>query len=652
MLTEMSSAQAEMASVEVHVENVGGITEAEVAFPPGVTVLVGQNATNRTSLLQGITAALGSESASLKGDSDEGYAELTIGGETYFQRAERRNGSVHWEGDPYLDDPVAADLFAFFLESNEARRAVSQGRDLREIILRPIDTAAIEHEITRLQNRRQALDDRLAELDELEEKRESLEVERERLESEIEDIQTTLEEKRSELSETGDSWQSDDPVEGELESRMEDLRQARSELDDVQFSIDTELESIQALESDLESVSAELAEVRDADVDGSALEAKIREKRETKRNLDSRLNELQRLVQFNREMLADESTLLGAALGDVHDRTAEDVTQELVDGETTICWTCGTRVATDRVASTVDALRDYREDLLDEQRAIERELDDLESRQDELADIQRRREDLESRRDAIEREIADREETVEELRHRKTDLEDRVETLEADVEELEAETDDQVLEGHEAVNDLEYELGRAENELDRIESNLTNIEDQLETRAELRKERKSVKTELQEARERVDSIERRAVEQFNEHMENILDILAYENISRIWLERRVESDGAGRRTDDRAFDLHIVREGEDGAVYEDSIDHLSESERRLTGLVFGLAGYLSHDLYEDLPFVILDSLEAIDAQRIAALLDYVRDYAGYLVVALLPEDAEYVEDYERIETIA
>ena len=42
------------------------------------------------------------------------------------------------------DDPELADLFAFLLESNEARQAVARGDDLRETIMRPIDTDEIE----------------------------------------------------------------------------------------------------------------------------------------------------------------------------------------------------------------------------------------------------------------------------------------------------------------------------------------------------------------------------------------------------------------------------------------------------------------------------------------------------------------------------
>ncbi len=57
-------------------------------------------------------------------------------------------------------------------------------------------------------------------------------------------------------------------------------------------------------------------------------------------------------------------------------------------------------------------------------------------------------------------------------------------------------------------------------------------------------------------------------------------------------------------------------------------------------------------MYEKVPFILLDSLEAIDSTRIATLVDYFSEYAGYLVAALLPEDAAALEDkYERVTEI-
>jgi hypothetical protein len=109
----------------------------------------------------------------------------------------------------------------------------------------------------------------------------------------------------------------------------------------------------------------------------------------------------------------------------------------------------------------------------------------------------------------------------------------------------------------------------------------------------------------------------------------------------------------GRRKVERTrFDLHIVRTTDSGTGYEDTIDHLSESEREVTGLIFALAGYLVHDLHEEVPFMLLDSLEAIDSARIAALVDYFSEYVEYLVVALLKEDAQALDStYNRVREI-
>lgn len=96
----------------------------------------------------------------------------------------------------------------------------------------------------------------------------------------------------------------------------------------------------------------------------------------------------------------------------------------------------------------------------------------------------------------------------------------------------------------------------------------------------------------------------------------------------------------------------MVRSTAWGTTYEDTIDHISESEREVTGLVFALAGYLVNEAYERIPFMLLDSLKALDSERFATLVDYFTDYSDYLVVALLPEDATGLdEDYQRISDI-
>jgi hypothetical protein len=78
-----------------------------------------------------------------------------------------------------------------------------------------------------------------------------------------------------------------------------------------------------------------------------------------------------------------------------------------------------------------------------------------------------------------------------------------------------------------------------------------------------------------------------------------------------------------------------------GAAYEDTVAHFSESEREVTGLVFALAGYLVHAVYETV--MLLDSLAAVDANRITVLVEYVTKHIDYLVVAFLSVDVAVLD---------
>ena len=154
-------------------------------------------------------------------------------------------------------------------------------------------------------------------------------------------------------------------------------------------------------------------------------------------------------------------------------------------------------------------------------------------------------------------------------------------------------------------------------------------------------------------RTKIERIEQHAIEEFNEHMEAMLEVLEYDNLARIWLERTETEVREGRRKRTKGvFDLHIVRQTDSGTTYEDRVENLSESEREVTGLIFALAGYLAHEVHETVPFMLLDSIEAIDSDRIVTLVEYLEEYTEYLVVALLPEDAAALnEEHQRVDEI-
>ncbi|WP_276258925.1 archaea-specific SMC-related protein [Haloglomus litoreum] len=637
----------------VDVQNVGGIEDTSVTFSRGITLLVGRNATNRTSFLQAVTAALGSENVAIKGDADEAEVELALGGETYTRRLRRQGTSIVTDGQPYLDDPTVADLFAFLLESNEARRAVATGADLRELIMRPVDTEEIESEIQRLVRKRESITEELDEIDSLKQEIPDLEAEQTRLEDEIEETKADLEAKEAEL-ETADA-DVEEAREGksELESRFDDLRAKRSTLDDVRYDLETERESLEALKRERSELEGEEAELPDLPMgELQEVESEIRRLRGEKEQLEREINELQSVIGFNEEMLEDgASTAFDAPTADAD--ADGDLTDQLLDDEELTCWTCGSQVEAEQVESTLAHLRDRSQSKVNEVSELEERIDELTSQKREFERAQREQDRIERRRSEIDDEVERGEANVERLQERREELMTDIEALEAEIEELEADEDNTILDLHKEANQLEYELGRLETNLEQVTAELEELETRVAEQDDLEAEREALNEEIEALRTKIERLERGAVEQFNEHMENVLGILDYANLDRIWLERVEREVREGRRKVSKGgFELHVVRTSSSGTTYQDTVGHLSESEREVTGLVFALAGYLTHEVYEAVPFILLDSLEAIDSDRIAALVEYLGEYTGYLLVALLPEDAAALpDDYERVTEI-
>jgi DNA repair exonuclease SbcCD ATPase subunit len=652
----MNESAASRPLARLHASNVGGIDETSVELQAGINVLVGRNATNRTSFLQAVMAALGSDRASLKGDAEEGAVELEYGDETYERQLRRVGGDVVFEGEGMLEDSTLADLYAFLLESNEARRAVARSDDLREIIVRPVDTADLRAEIDRLESTKRDLDRELDDLDDVEARLTNRQRRVEELEREREELQADLEDAREALDEA-------ESQAGDESGPLAELKAVRSDLEDVRFRLRTERESLESLREERADLQAALDDLPAGDADLADLEDRIESLRERRETVDAELTELQNIVRFNEDLLSESGGVHADIVDAVDDEAdAEDspsgddsnprsdggtVTDALLESDDeTVCWTCGSSVPESHIESTVERLRDLRERKRAQKAELTEELETLTEQLRDAEDAREERAELESSLRDVETELEERTERVDSLEAERDELESEVSRLEAAVEDAG---------GHEAavdrakrVNELSVELERVDADLEDARETVAELESQLEDREQLAERRADVVESLSELRDRVDRLERDAVEAFNDHMETVLDRLGYENIERIWIERTTESAGQHRHSvDDSEFDLHVVRSSDDGAAYEDTVDHLSESEREVTGLVFALAGYLVHDVHEEVPFVLLDSLEAIDSERIASLVDYVSEYAEFLVVALLPEDAEAVESVDN-----
>ena len=649
----MESTLATKSRASVHVENVGGIVETDVELRPGVNVLTGRNATNRTSFLRALMAGLGSDDVALRGDADEGLVELAIGEETYTRQL-RRAGGIVTTGEPYLEDPTAADLFAFLLESNGARRAVAAGGDLREVVMRPVDTDAIEEEIAGLEREKREIESQIGEHADLEDRLAELDARREEIDEEIEETREELAETEAEIEDADADLEETREEKKELDEKLAELQDRRSDREEVRFRIESQRETLERLEEERSRVEERIEEAAESPGDElEALSERISELRERKRDLETTVNQLQGIIQFNQEMLSGEGVVDLEAVVSGGGGSDRAVTEQLLPGtESLVCWTCGTETDREEIEETLDALREHHRGLIDRRRSVVEELEGTVDRQNELRAARERRSDLESERRRLDEEIGETEGAIERLTDRIDEIDDEIDGLEDEVEDLREEDLATIVDLHSRANELEFEIERLESERDRVDSRYSSTEERIDELSELEERRGDVRDELEAARTRIERLEDDAVDSFNDHMEEVLSVLEYENVDRIWLERKRAEGRSRGRAGGGSFDLHVVRTTDDGTAYEDTVAHLSESEREVTGLVFALAGYLVHEVYEEVPFVLLDSLEAIDAGRIAELIEYFADYAPYLVVALLPGDAEAVDDrHHRVESI-
>lgn len=650
----MSQLQDTIANVSV--SNIGGIDKASVHLESGVNILVGRNATNRTSFLQALMAAHGSRNVSVKADADEGRVTLDIDGDTYETTVKRVNDGVVVDGNPYLDDPEPADLFAFFVELNEARQAVVLQQNLRDLIMRPVDTEQLTTEIEELVEQRRSVEQELDELEQLKRELPKLEKQRSTYKSQLDEKRAGLEDKRAEIDDLDTEVEDANQERTDIEKKLEELNDVRSDLERVRSNLKAERESLDSTQTQIGGLEEELAEVPDdLPEDPDELATELQTLRERKRQLNSQISSLQNIIQFNDRMISGESDVL-ESLQTTDRRTADGpITQQLLsDNESGICWTCGSVVEASQIDDTIGDIRAIVQEKQEELSSIRSEIDDLESSQSTLEEIQQRRATVQNRLDRLRNEVEERRATIEQLEQERSEKQELLSTLDEAVDEAQKNDDeDEILELNKEANRLEFEIQQLESDLEDIAEEIERKSSEVERIPDLKTERETLSEEIRELRTRIEHLEETAVESFNHHMDELIELLGYQNIDRIWLELKQREVREGRRTVTKGtFELHIIRTSESGETYEDTVDHLSESEREVTGLVFGLAGYLAHDLYEETPFMLLDSLEAIDSDRISKLITYFEEYAPYIVVSLLPEDAQALPgSHHRISEI-
>ena len=336
-----------------------------------------------------------------------------------------------------------------------------------------------------------------------------LETEKTRLEDRIADKRDELDDKEAEIEDADETVDDTREQKNAFEDALDDLQDVRSDLEDVRYRIDTERESIGALEDerdDLEASLSELPETPAGDLD--ELETEIDRLRDHKQSPQYTINQLQRILQFNEDLLNGDNPELQAALqnreesGTDTDGEADALTDQLV-GDTTVCWTCGSEVEPAAIDDILDSLRELRREHSSKRNEIDAELDELTSRRAALRGDRDRRERVDRKLDELDREIDQREATLEELTDERATLEDEIDEHEAAVEELEGQEQSELLDRHREANQLEFELGRLESDIEDVREEIMSVKEDLAERDRLTERREEPQTELADLRTRI-----------------------------------------------------------------------------------------------------------------------------------------------------
>lgn len=609
-----------MSKIRLAAENIGGIESETVDFDTGTTLVVGTNASNKTSLLRSVEFALGIDELPMRSGTDEAGVQLSFDGITVERTAKRNGAGYRIEGDGWVGDPEDALLvrrFACLLGTNPLRSAVARNEDVESLLKEPMDIEALEDERARkLQRKRELRRDleRLEDVDEqLDEREAILETKRER-----------TDELESELDELYDEQESTESTDDRLQELRDERTDLRAERDNYANQIEELEATIDRLEERKADMGAELEAAREAaaDFDVDQLKQRRESIQEELSQVTERIDVLQSVLTANREMLSSE---FAGSLGYDPGLMGDEIS----------CWACGNAAPREDFEGTLEELREVVEQDKQRKRDREPELSELEGKIDDAVEARRRVEKLESERSDIDQRLQQRRDSLEQKRSEHERVEDELESVGEQITERESEQEESRSDVASEIEETRLELQMLRREVDRIEEVVSDLEAKREERNHKRETVEQLTTEIQELTNRIENLEGDLREVFNETMDELISVLGFERIERV----RLDGD----------FQIVIARDT-DGVIREDSIEHLAESEREIIGLVLGLAGFLVYEVDEISPVLLLDSLGAFDATRTQRLIEYFDGTTDALLAAVHPEKAEDLE-YESISMV-
>jgi DNA repair exonuclease SbcCD ATPase subunit len=583
------------------IENVAGIRDGEAELHPGTNAVQAGNWQGKTSLVTAVRVVLGGAVTPnvLTDGESEGHVRLTTDDdETYEVDLRAVDDGVVREGEPYLTDTptrICANLFAFFDERNEIRRAVRNGDDLTPLLTRPLDAADLEAQVADLRDeRRQAK----RELERTAGVAEDLRATRRRVET----LEDELAEKRGELADL-DTGEADDPTD---EDTREELDAARTSHERTRQRIERQERQIESIESELAETEAELDDLTVPD--DPDVQERLERKRDRLADLDAEIDTLQTLYNAT-EQVRDRD----------HLDLVADVDRSL-SGDAVTCWVCGTETTREAIESRLTDLREAVAERRETAASLRETVEDLEARQRQIDRDRSRREELQREVSALRSRLAERRDDLAESRERREELAARIEALEAQVDE----TDDRR-------QTLEAAVVRTETKLERAREEVAELARQADQREAIEERIEDLSAEIESLRARREETIDEARGAFDAALADVVEHFG-PSFRGARLDKHTDPD-TGRT---EKLELVIARDGR-----EISVDRLSEGEVELVGFVAALAGYEAFDVAADVPCLLLDDLGGLDSDHLHTLVDYLDDRTEYLVTTAYPEAGDF-----------
>ncbi|MFP4626837.1 MAG: archaea-specific SMC-related protein [Natronomonas sp.] len=590
-----------MTNWELTISNIGGIHTGHVSLRRGTNVVRASNWHGKSSLLNAIQAVMGTtglhgERHPLTEGKETGEVLLDTGGTQYQTRLERSGRTIQQSGETYLGSLGGDPPEDVKIVCARNFAFLGEHNPVREAVRTDGNLVEVLTQPLDVDD----IDERIEELeregDRLERTLESARQaarESAELESEISHLESTLEELRTEY----ESASSDQPGDDGSREELSDLRAKRDRLGDQIQRLEDQYDRIESrLEQNrrrLEQLEIPAEPTPETDAD-------------TKR---ARVDELERKIELLESVWRANQRVFDEGELELLANVEHGVLDDTVD-----CWVCGRSGSSEEFESHLESLADRVESLRAERTDLADSIATMERRRDEIRSKRREKRDLETEISELETRLESTEADIAEARMERSTVESDVKALESVVES----TDDRLAE-------LSGEIKVTESKLEDARDRLDSVEEEASKQAEYRAKYTEVTDALEELRGRKYRKKRELAEAFERTMQDVIEIF----------NPGFETARLDVKTDDGEivdYDIVVARGGR-----ESPLSTLSEGELELLGFVAAIAGFETFDVDEFVPVILLDGIGALASEHIHTLVEYLDGKTDFLVTTAYPE---------------